>query len=316
MNVLVTGANGFLGQALIKQLVSQRNIHARTLTRKPIDAGQLDSFVGELDDIELLSNAVNGMESIIHCAARAHVMEDSSENPLDEYRITNVKGSIALANAAIQSGVKRFIYISSIKVNGGSTSDENAFTPFDTASPEDYYGQSKYEAEEALKELVRESDMELVIIRPPLVYGPGVKGNFASLLKLSAKPLPLPLGAINNSRSLVALDNLVDLIMTCIGHENAAGKTFLVSDDEDVSTSELLNKIGAAMGKKLLLLPVPKWLMLGPAKLLGQSGAVERLFGSLRVDISFTKEQLSWVPPVSMDEQLKSTIAAMYKEKK
>ncbi len=311
----MTGASGFLGRALVKQLATNSDIQIRALIRKAIDLGQVATYIGDLYDARVIASAVDGVDTIIHCAARAHVMKDPNLDPLKEYRKTNVEGSISLAKVAIESGVQRFIYISSIKVNGESTSDEKAFTPFDITCPEDYYGQSKYEAEEALKEMVRESDMELVIIRPPLVYGPGVKGNFASLLKISAKPLPLPLGAINNSRSLVALDNLVDLIMTCISHGNAAGKTFLVSDDEDVSTTELLNKIGAAMGKKLLLLPVPKWLMLLPAKLLGKSAAVERLHGSLKVDISYTKHQLSWTPPITMDQQLKTTVDAMRQEK-
>lgn len=256
---------------------------------------------------------VAGQDVIIHSAARVHVMNDLSANPLAEFRTVNVDGTLNLARQAAAAGVKRFIFISSIKVNGEGTLRGNPYTAFDTPAPEDPYGISKMEAEQGLRLIADETGMEVVIIRPVLVYGPGVKANFLSMMRWVHKGIPLPLGAINNSRSLVSLDNLVDLIVTCIDHPAAANQTFLVSDGEDLSTTELLRRVGAAVDKPARLLPVPPKLLEFGASLLGKKAVAQRLLGSLQVDISHTCSTLGWKPPVTVDEALAKT-AAFYLE--
>ena len=256
---------------------------------------------------------VAGQDVIIHSAARVHVMNDLSANPLAEFRTVNVDGTLNLAQQAAAAGVKRFVFISSIKVNGEGTLRGNPYTAFDTPAPEDPYGISKMEAEQGLRLIADETGMEVVIIRPVLVYGPGVKANFLSMMRWVHKGIPLPLGAINNSRSLVSLDNLVDLIVTCIDHPAAANQTFLVSDGEDLSTTELLRRVGAALGKPARLLPVPPKLLEFGASLLGKKAVAQRLLGSLQVDISHTCSTLGWKPPVTVDEALAKT-AAFYLE--
>lgn len=256
---------------------------------------------------------VAGQDVIIHSAARVHVMNDLSANPLAEFRTVNVDGTLNLARQAAAAGVKRFIFISSIKVNGEGTLRGNPYTAFDTPAPEDPYGISKMEAEQGLRLIADETGMEVVIIRPVLVYGPGVKANFLSMMRWVHKGIPLPLGAINNSRSLVSLDNLADLIVTCIDHPAAANQTFLVSDGEDLSTTELLRRVGAALGKPARLLPVPPKLLDFGASLFGKKAVAQRLLGSLQVDISHTCSTLGWKPPVTVDEALAKT-AAFYLE--
>jgi len=241
---------------------------------------------------------------VIHAAARVHVMSDSENDPLAAFREINVKGSLDLARQAAAAGVKRFIFISSIKVNGERTSKGQPFNSHDAASPEDFYGISKHEAEQGLRALAAETGMEVVIIRPPLVYGPGVKGNFASMIKLVGKGLPLPLGAVHNKRSLVALDNLVDLIITCIDHPGAANETFLVSDGEDLSTTQLLQGVAEAMGKPSRLIPVPASLLQFGTTLLGKKAVAQRLLGSLQVDISHAQKCLNWTPPLTVKQGL------------
>jgi UDP-glucose 4-epimerase len=251
------------------------------------------------------STALNGVSVVVHCAARVHVMRDTSVDPLEEFRRVNVQGTLNLARQAAAAGVRRFVFVSSIKVNGEATQPGCPFTADDILAPLDPYGVSKMEAEQALREIVRQTGMEVVIIRPPLVYGPGVKANFAAMMRWLQRGVPLPLGAIHNQRSLVALDNLVDLIMTCIKHPAAANQTFLVSDGEDASTTELLRRMGQAMGHPARLLPVPaSWLKLA-AGLIDKRDVAQRLCGSLQVDISKTRELLGWVPPVSLDEGLR-----------
>lgn len=256
---------------------------------------------------------VAGQDVIIHSAARVHVMNDLSANPLAEFRTVNVDGTLNLAQQAAAAGVKRFVFISSIKVNGEGTLRGNPYTAFDTPAPEDPYGISKMEAEQGLRLIADETGMEVVIIRPVLVYGPGVKANFLSMMRWVHKGIPLPLGAINNSRSLVSLDNLADLIVTCIDHPAAANQTFLVSDGEDLSTTELLRRVGAALGKPARLLPVPPKLLDFGASLFGKKAVAQRLLGSLQVDISHTCSTLGWKPPVTVDEALAKT-AAFYLE--
>jgi nucleoside-diphosphate-sugar epimerase len=240
----------------------------------------------------------------MHCAARVHVMAESLADPLAEFRRVNVQGTLNLARQAAAAGVRRFVFVSSIGVNGAETFQQS-FTSEDSVAPHSPYAVSKYEAELGLQALAAETGMEVVIIRPPLVYGPGAPGNFGSLMRWLKRGVPLPLGAIHNQRSLVALDNLVDLIVLCLTHPAAANQTFLVSDGEDVSTSELLRRMGQALDRPARLLPVPQsWLKLAAA-MVGKSDVAQRLCGSLQVDISKTRRLLVWTPPISLDEGLR-----------
>lgn len=232
-------------------------------------------------------------------------MNENSSDPLAAFRAVNVEGTLNLARQAAGAGVGRFVYLSSVKVNGEKTDAGHPFTADDAVAPDDAYGQSKHEAEEALRALALETGIEVVIIRPPLVYGPGVKANFARLMHAVHRGLPLPLGAIDNRRSLVALENLVDLIVKCIEHPDAANQTFLVSDGEDLSTTQLLKKIGQALGKPSRLIPVPLVLLKLAGDLVGRGAAIQRLCGSLQVDIEKTRRCLDWTPPLSVDEGLK-----------
>ncbi|OIP99107.1 MAG: UDP-glucose 4-epimerase [Zetaproteobacteria bacterium CG2_30_46_52] len=310
MKILLTGATGFLGQALLKVLHEQDEYSVIAAVRSPADAIplQVQQFVtGDLRDLTDWSAALTSVDIVVHAAARAHIMNDTATDPLEEFRQVNAKSTLLLARQASEAGVKRFVYISSIKVNGESTQRKPPFSPDDTFITSDPYGISKREAEEGLFALSKATGMEVVIIRPPLVYGPGVKANFLSLMKLSKSGLPLPFGAIHNQRSFVAIDNLVDFIVTCIAHPKAANEVFLISDGHDVSTTELLRKMANAFGKKILLLPVPTAWMSWVLKLLGKENIAERLFGSLRVDSSKARKLLGWKPIVTMDEQLKET---------
>jgi nucleoside-diphosphate-sugar epimerase len=256
----------------------------------------------EVDGLTAWADLLLGQDVVIHTAARAHVMEDEVADALAEYRRVNVDGTLNLARQAAAAGVKRFIFISSIKVNGEQTPLGQPFTADDTPAPEDAYGISKWEAEQGLLQLASETDMEVVIIRPPLVYGPGVKGNFANMIKLVSKGLPLPLGAIHNQRSLVALDNLVDLIVTCIDHPAAANQVFLAGDGQDLSTTRLLRCVARALGKPSRLIPVPASFLKLAAALLGKKAVAQRLLGSLQLDISKARHLLGWTPPITVEE--------------
>ena len=252
------------------------------------------------------SLALLGVSQVVHAAARVHVMQDAALDALTEYRRVNVQGTLNLARQAAATGVKRFIFLSSVKVNGEATQPGQFFTADDAPSPQDPYGISKMEAVEGLREIAARTGMEVVIIRPPLVYGPGVKANFQAMTRWLVRGAPLPFAAItHNRRSLVALDNLVDLIVTCIHHPAAANQTFLVSDGEDLSTTDLLRRMGHALGKPARLLPVPPALLKLEATLLGKPEMAQRLCGSLQVDISKTRQLLGWSPPVSVDEGLR-----------
>lgn len=297
--ILLTGATGFVGSAVLLKL---GNNVASTIGRSKPAWFSGRHFQQEISAAANFQAALSGVSVVVHCAARVHMMNDHSSDPLAAFREVNTFGTLNLARQAAAAGVKRFIFLSSIKVNGESTLNGKPFSNDDLPEPEDAYGISKTEAEAGLKQIAAKSCMEVVIIRPPLVYGPGVKANFAAMLKLAQNNLPLPLGAIHNKRSLVALDNLVDLIVTCIDHPKAANQTFLVSDDKDVSTTELLKLMTRAAGKKPWLIPVPmSWLKLA-GKLTGKQAVIDRLCGNLQVDISHTKETLGWKPPITLEE--------------
>lgn len=304
--ILLTGGTGFLGGSLLTAL---RNENVSCLGRqKPSSLSDSAFYQSEINSDTNFSDAVNDTKAIIHCAACVHIMEDNSLNPLENFREVNTYGTLNLAQQAADAGVKRFIFISSIKVNGESTELDKPFTPDNYFVPTDPYGLSKYEAEIGLREIAEKTGIEVVIIRPPLVYGPGAKGNFASMMKWVNRGLPLPLGGINtNKRSLVSIDNLVDLIITCIEHPNAANQTFLVSDDDDISTTHLLSNIAIALDVPNRLIPIPITWIISVSKLIGKPGISQRLCGSLQVDISKTKELLSWKPPFSMADSMKKT---------
>ncbi|WP_280570251.1 SDR family oxidoreductase [Chromohalobacter sp. 296-RDG] len=311
--VLVTGASGFIGGAVAEALVQRDDREpVLALRRSPTSspAWPPHAVVGGLAPDTDWREALQGCQAVVHCAARAHVMDDNATDPLAEYRRTNLQGTLNLARQAAEAGVARFVFLSSIKVNGEQTSSERAFTVEDEPDPIDSYGLSKHEAEKGLLALAKETGLEVVIIRPPLVYGPGVKANFASMMRWLDKGVPLPLGSIPNRRSLVARANLVDLILTCLDHPAAANQVFLASDGEDLSTTELLCQLGQALGRPARLLPVPAGLLVGSASLLGKKAVAQRLCGSLRVDISKARERLGWAPPVTVDQALLETARA------
>jgi nucleoside-diphosphate-sugar epimerase len=310
MKVLITGANGFVGRALVARLDDKPDCTAVCAVRDPKGLAAVPVKVVQIPDLTAntdWSAALSGVEVVVHTAARVHVMNEQSADPLAEFRRVNVEGTLALARQAATAGVRRFVFLSSIKVNGEATEPGKPFTADQPPAPVDPYGISKLEAEQGLQELAAETGMDVVIIRPVLVYGPGVKGDFRSMLGWLRRGIPLPLGAIDNRRSLVALDNLVDLIMTCTTHPAASNQVFLVSDDEDMSTTLLLQRMARAMATSSRLIPVPAGLIKAVAALLGRGDIAQRLCGSLQVDISKTKERLQWQPPVSVDTALRRT---------
>ena len=306
MNVLVTGGTGFLGSRLAETLHSTPDIKLTTVARRRVEtpAAQIVEVSSLCADTDW-STALTEQQVVIHAAARAHIMKDEVADPLAEYRRVNVDGTLNLARQAAVAGVKRFIFISSIKVNGEQTTLGLPFTADDMPSPQDAYGVSKWEAEHGLQQLAAETGIEVVIIRPPLVYGPGVKGNFANMIKLVESGLPLPLGSTNNRRSFVALGNLVDLIISCIDHPAAANQVFLAGDGEDLSTTDLLRGVAKAMRKPSRLIPVPSSLVMFSATILGKRAVAQRLLGSLQVDLTKARELLGWTPPVSVEEGLR-----------
>jgi nucleoside-diphosphate-sugar epimerase len=311
--ILVTGATGFVGRAVTAHLASA-GAPTRAAVRSPSAAlppGVERQVVGDLDAAADWRPALRGVATVVHCAARVHVMRETAAGPLTEFRRVNVEGTLALARQAAAAGVRRFVFLSSIKVNGEATRPGQPFTALDAPAPADPYGISKREAEDGLMALSRETGLEMAIIRPVLVYGPGVKGNFRSLIRWLDRGVPLPLGGIHNKRSLVALDNLVDLVATCTRHPAAAGGTFLVSDGEDLSTTELLRRTAAALGKRPRLLPVSAGMLSAGAALLGRGEMAQRLVGSLQVDITATRRTLGWAPVVSVDEALRRTVRAL-----
>lgn len=307
---MVTGGSGFVGGALINQLVSLSGVSVIAPVRNPatkFPPGVLPILVPNVDAESDWSQALKGVDVVIHCAGRVHVMNEVATDPLAAFRQTNVEGTLRLAHQAITAGVRRFVFISSIKVNGEGRARGETYSADDVPAPVDPYGVSKLEAEQALLALAITTGLEVVIVRPVLVYGPGVKANFLSMMRWLNRGVPLPFGAVRNTRSLVAIDNLVDLILTCSHHPAAINQVFLASDGEDVSTTQLIRKLAAALGKSPILVPVPVWLMTSVAALLGRQALSQRIFGSLQVDISKNRQLLNWVPPVSLDHALSRT---------
>jgi len=318
--VLVTGANGFVGTNLCKKLIDE-NFHVYGVVRSEkaylLPEGVEAVHIKSIDRDTDWKNFLEGMNIVVHLAARVHVMKDSVSNPFTEYHKINVMGSERLAQTAAEYGVKRFIFMSSVKVNG----EENvrAYNESDAPFPRDSYGISKMIAENRLRDIASKTGMELVILRPPLVFGPGVKANFLKLIKTVHKGRPLPLSKVYNRRSFIYIENLVDAVITCMKHPGAAGQTYFVSDDEDISTADLIRKIASALNKPPRIFPFPRLLLFTIGKIIGKGPSVERLIGSLTVDISKIREELGWKPTVTMDYGLQETAEwyfNVYREKK
>ncbi len=326
LKILLTGATGFVGKALVAELVAHGYV-VRALVRNRstelednVDQVVIDDLVRILEahseTFSAIENALSEVDVVIHTAARVHVMQDTAKDPLREHRLVNRDVSIRLAEIARKQGVRRFVYLSSIKVNGETSKPGRPFSPEDSHVPVDPYGLSKYEAELGLLSLASKGGMDAVIIRPPLVYGPGVKANFESMMHWISKGIPLPLGAIKNQRSLVAIDNLISFIKCCANLEKsraASNQVFLISDGVDVSTTVLIKKVAHALGKTPRLIPVPVWFLSGLANVVGKSTMIDRLLSNLQIDSSKASTLLGWQPVVTMDEQLKSTAAEYLK---
>jgi UDP-glucose 4-epimerase len=307
--ILVTGAAGFVGKALCAALLKRYPVRSAVRDAEveglPAGAEVVQKVLSVEED---WSNALIEVNVVVHCAARVHVMNEQSVDPLTEFRRVNVDGTLRLAKQAAAAGVNRFIFLSSIKVNGEQTKAGRPFTADQQPDPGDPYGISKMEAENGLRILAKKTGMEVVIIRPPLVYGPGVKANFLSMMQVLWRGIPLPFGAVtSNKRSLVSLDNLINLIVTCLDHPAAANQSFLISDGEDLSTAALLRRMSEAIGRPAHLLPVPVTLLQLGGALFGKRNIAQRLCSSLEVDISKTRELLGWKPPISVDEGLRRT---------
>ncbi len=306
--VLVTGANGFLGRYLCEAMSRQGwlvrgAVRSTTVLPQCVEVAS----VGDIDDATDWTEALRDVDVVIHLAARVHVMKDVASDPLAEFSKVNVLGTVNLAEQAVKAGAKRFVYVSSIKVNGEETVAGHVYSEADTPAPQDPYGISKWQAEQSLQGIGRETGLEVVVVRPPLVYGPGVKGNFISLLAAIDKGTPLPLAGADNARSLVFVGNLADALSACAAHPLAAGKTFLVSDGADVSTATLAEKIAASLGRKSRSFYFPPVLLRIAATLLGRSAQIDRLFGSLRVSNKKIRHELSWEPPYSLEQGLLET---------
>jgi nucleoside-diphosphate-sugar epimerase len=312
-SILVTGATGFVGRVLCERLLSDFHVRvsvriAETPANLPagVQAAPIESIGPDTD----WSTALTGIDTVIHLAARVHVMDETSGDPLTAYRQVNVAGTESLARQAVSHGVRRFIFLSSVKVHGEET--EVPYTEQLHPAPQDAYGVSKLEAENILHKISAETGLEVVIIRPPLIYGPGVKANFLNLLKAVDKGVPLPLASITNARSLIYLGNLIDAVITTINHPQAVGQVFLISDGEDVSTPKLIRLVATALNRRAWLLPFPPVLMRLAGKLAGKSMAADRLLGSLVVDSGKIRRELGWKPPFTMAEGLAVT-AKWYK---
>ncbi|WP_168405684.1 NAD-dependent epimerase/dehydratase family protein [Acinetobacter indicus] len=310
--ILLTGCNGFLGHYL-SQFLAEKGYSVLAHTRKVQTFNHSNIANINFDLNDSLNNIDLGKVGIIiHCAGRAHVMNETAASPLEAYRQTNVQGTLNLAQKAVESGVKRFIYLSSIKVNGEQTTTQ-AFKPNDCVQTDDPYGLSKYEAEQALLELSKNTGLEVVIIRPVLIYGPNVKANFKSMVNLASKKFPLPIGCLDNKRSMVSVYNLADLIHTCMTHPNANREVFLASDQDDISVKQLFEKLAKCQNNKLLMLPVPKSLINFLASLVGKKAVASRLCSELVVDTTKNTQLLGWTAPYSVDASLEKMFNTPHK---
>ncbi|MDQ8757218.1 SDR family oxidoreductase [Sphingosinicella sp. LHD-64] len=307
MKIGVVGASGFVGRAVCERLAAE----SRSVVPIVRSAAGLfnERVSGDIHGATNWTGLLDGIDVLVHAAARVHVMRERPDHALEAFRTINCDGTVNLARRAAEQGVRRFVFISTIKVNGEATSPGRPFQADDPPQPIAPYAVSKFEAECALRDVAAASLMEVVTIRPPLVYGRAARGNFQSMVRWVRRGVPLPLGRIdNNARSMVSIDNLVDLIITCIDHPKAAGETFLVSDGEDVSTASLLRRLGRVTGKAPRLLPVPGILLRAAAGLIGRSVEADRLLGNLQIDIEKTRTRLGWQPPVSLDEGLRRAV--------
>lgn len=312
--LLVTGSTGFVGRHLVTRLVDEASL--RCAVREPasarLPAAAVAIGIRAIDGSTDWTDAVAGVQTVIHLAARAHILEDRVADPLAAFRAVNTEGTLALARQAVAAGVRRLVFVSSIKVNGENSLNQ-PFSAADVPQPVDPYGISKHEAEVGLRELSRSTGLEVVIVRPPLVYGPGVRANFLRLMQIVERGVPLPLGSVTNRRSLVSVWNLVDLLRVCAFSEQAAGQTFMVSDGQDVSTATLVTLLAKAFGRRPRLLNVPEGLLRAGARLTGQMAEYTRLCGSLQVDIAATEATLGWHPPIALTAGIERTVNA-YRE--
>jgi nucleoside-diphosphate-sugar epimerase len=304
VKTLVTGASGFVGAAVCRQLISE----SKNFLPVHRNDHQLGSAMGNINGSTDWSNALKKISHVIHTAARVHVMKEKDTDSLSKFRKVNVEGTLNLARQCAESGVKRFIFISSIKVNGEQTANGMAFTEKDKPAPCDPYAISKYEAEEGLRNMALETGMEVVVIRPPLIYGPGVKANFLSLMKLVKTGIPLPLGRIDNKRSMVSLNNIVDIIVTCLTHSKAGNQTFLISDGEDLSVTQLIKRLASAMDVPSRLIPIPPFCLQFGLRIIGKQSIADRLLGSLKIDNTKIRTLLNWTPILNVDEGLRKTV--------
>ena len=314
--ILVTGASGFVGQALVAHLVGLDSNEVVAMMRaSPANRLAAARYVaaGDMTAGRLGAATLEGVEVIVHAAARVHVLNDDKAKSAIEFDRVNVTATLELAHQAVAAGVRRFVFLSSIGVNGVQTDIGKPFTEADPPNPHNPYADSKLKAEQGLLLLSEQSGLELVIIRPPLVYGPGVRANFAALMRAVQRGWPLPLACVHNLRSMVAMDNLVSFIATCVDHPRAANTTFLVSDGQDISSPNLVRGLAQALGVAARLVPVPVSALQFVGRALGRGDVIQRVCGNLRVDISKARRVLAWQPPVSMDEGLRRTVAGMHR---
>jgi len=308
LRLLVSGANGFVGKAVCNQAVREGFV-VRAAYRKCADqSGEIESvIVGDIDDVTNWDIALNQVDVVIHLAARVHVMHEASLDPLAEFRKVNVQGTHNLAMQAVRAGVKRLVFVSSIKVNGEETDIYSRYSEHDTPRPLDPYGVSKLEAEQVLHQVSKETGLEVVIVRPPLIYGPSVKGNFLQMLRVLSKGVPLPFSSIDNQRSLVYVENLADALIVCADHPAAVGQTYLISDGGDISTPDLMRNLALGMGCHAPLIPCHPKILYWAGRFVGKSEQAQRLLGSLQVDSGKIRRELNWTPPYSLQHGLQAT---------